>query len=81
MKFSIKYFLGKYDQIRIFMQIWSHLRKKPLMENPSCLGETGIFKAKTLIRDFKHVLARIERVDTVFSTNEKLCQKCPYLSR
>ena len=80
MKFTIKCFLGKYDQIRIFMQIWSHLLKKPLMENPSCSGETEFFKAKMLIRDFKHVLARIERVQTVFFTNAKLCQKCPYLS-
>ena len=26
-------FLSKCDQIRSFMQIWSHLPKKPLMEN------------------------------------------------
>ena len=25
MKFSIKDFLSKYEQIRIFLQIWSHL--------------------------------------------------------
>ena len=33
MKFSIKAFFGKYDQIRSFLQIWSHLPKKSLMEN------------------------------------------------
>ena len=33
MKFSIKDFLSKYDQIRSFLQIWSHLLKKSLMEN------------------------------------------------
>ena len=33
MKFSIKDFLSKCDQIRSFLQIWSHLRKKSLMEN------------------------------------------------
>ena len=33
MKFSIKDFLSKYDQIRSFLRISSHLLKKPLMEN------------------------------------------------
>ena len=33
MKFSIKYFFSKCDQIRSFLQIWSHLLKKSLMEN------------------------------------------------
>ena len=33
MKFSIKDYLSKYDQIRSFMRIWSHLLKKSLMEN------------------------------------------------
>ena len=33
MKFSIKDFFSKYDQIRIFLQIWSRLLKKSLMEN------------------------------------------------
>ena len=33
MKFSIKDFLGKCDQIRSFLQFQSHLLKKSLMEN------------------------------------------------
>ena len=33
MKFSIKGFFGKCDQICSFMRIWSHLLKKSLMEN------------------------------------------------
>ena len=33
MKFSIKDFFSKGDQIRSFLQIWSHLLKKSLMEN------------------------------------------------
>ena len=33
MKFSIKYFFSKCDQIRSFLLIWSHLLKKSLMEN------------------------------------------------
>ena len=33
MKFSIKDFFSKYDQIRSYLRIWSHLLKKSLMEN------------------------------------------------
>ena len=33
MKFSIKDFFNKCDQIRSFLRIWSHLMKKSLMEN------------------------------------------------
>ena len=33
MKFSVKGFFSKFDQIRIFLRVWSHLLKKSLMEN------------------------------------------------
>ena len=33
MKFSIKDFFNKFDQIRSLLPIWSHLLKKSLMEN------------------------------------------------
>ena len=33
MKFSIKDFFSRCDQIGSFQQIWSHLLKKSLMEN------------------------------------------------
>ena len=33
MKFSIKDFFSKRDLIRSFLQIWSYLLKKSLMEN------------------------------------------------
>ena len=33
MKFSIKDFSSKCDQIRSFLRIWSHLLEKSLMEN------------------------------------------------
>ena len=32
MKFSIKDFFSKFDKIPNFLQIWSHLLKKSLME-------------------------------------------------
>ena len=33
LNFSIKDFFSKCDQIRSFLRIWSHLLKRPLMEN------------------------------------------------
>ena len=36
MKFSIKIFFSKCDQIHSFLLIWSHLMKKSLMENFFC---------------------------------------------
>ena len=33
MKFSIKDFFSKFDQIRRKLRIWSHLLKKSLIEN------------------------------------------------
>ena len=33
MKFSIKDFFSKCDQIRSYLQIWSYLLKKSFMEN------------------------------------------------
>ena len=33
MRFSIKDFFSKFDQIYSFLWIWSHLLKKSLMEN------------------------------------------------
>ena len=33
MKFSIKVFLSKCDQIGSFLRIWSHLMKNSLVEN------------------------------------------------
>ena len=33
MKFSVKDFFFKYEQILSFLRIWSHLLKKSLMEN------------------------------------------------
>ena len=49
MKFSINDFFSKYDQIRSFLRIWSHVLKKSLMENfiffAACVAvyHTGIY--------------------------------------
>ena len=44
MKFSIKDFFSKYDQIRSFLQIWSHLLNKSLMENFSFCAVFKMYK-------------------------------------
>ena len=44
MKFSIKDFFSKCDQIRKKLQIWSHLRKKSLMENFTFCAVLGLIK-------------------------------------
>ena len=46
MKFSITDFFSKCDQIRSFLQIWSHLLKKSVMENfnfCAVFNATGLF--------------------------------------
>ena len=54
MKFSIKDFFSKCDQIRSFLRIWSHLLKKSLMENfivvqwDSHLGSESVPKTPNL---------------------------------
>ena len=40
---SIKDFFSKCDQIRSFLQIWSHLLKKSLMENFNLWNDVGVF--------------------------------------
>ena len=50
MKFSMKNFFSKCDQIGSFLQIWSHLLKKSLMENFISYAVLTIF-AKLFIID------------------------------
>ena len=45
MKFSIKDFFSKWDQIRRNLRIWSHLLKKSLMENFIFCAVIEIFEA------------------------------------
>ena len=58
-KFSIKDFFSKHDQIRRKLRIWSHLLKKPLMENFIFCVEwkTSFFVlvVKTLLRLFERI--------------------------
>ena len=48
MKFSVKDFFSKCDQIRKKLQIWSHLLKKSLMENSFHSVAKGTCLAKSV---------------------------------
>ena len=51
---TIKDFFGKYDQIRSFLRIWSHLLKKSLMENLIfCAVISSLIEPLSLANDFR----------------------------
>ena len=61
LKFSIKDFFSKCDQIRSFLPIWSHLLKKSLLENlifyavlDNLLNSAILVKAFSFPRAFLH---------------------------
>ena len=56
MKFSIKDFFSKYDQIQRKLQIWSHILKKSLMENLIFCAVLFIYYTMWLLYSFKLVL-------------------------
>ena len=62
MKFSIKDFFSKCDQTRSFLRIWSHLRKKSLMEN-------FIFCAVRVATDMYNKFWDVILLDSVRKTN------------
>ena len=51
MKFSVKGFLSKCDQIRSFLRIWSHLPKKSLTENFILWEVRGVIRTLSNIYD------------------------------
>ena len=50
MKFSIKSFFDKCNQIRSFLRIWSHLPKKYLMENFMFRAVEGLARDVALVK-------------------------------
>ena len=48
MKFSMKDFFSKCDEIRSFLRMWSHLLKKSLMENFIFCAVILVFKKTSL---------------------------------
>ena len=63
MKFSIKDFFSKCDQIRNFLGIWSHLLKKSIMEN-------FIFCALTVIIDRVIINIRERTIKEIATTRK-----------
>ena len=58
MKFSIKDFFSKCDQIHRKLRIWSHLLKKSLMENFIFLGSASLFMKKDFQMELYNLLAK-----------------------
>ena len=54
MKFSIKDFFSKCEEIRSFLGIWSHLLKKSLMEN-------FIFCAAAILEETIQIYERVSK--------------------
>ena len=64
MKFSIKDFFSKCDQIRSFLRIWSHLLKKSLMENfILCAVDEVLTKPQEVVNaDATHSTFKVDKV-------------------
>ena len=76
MKFSIKDFLSKCDQIRRKLRIWSHLRKKSLMESfifmcSEIMGylDDSFLRGDTFEESKKSVIAKIIHKIGISSTS------------
>ena len=70
MKFSIKDFFSKCDQIRSFLRIWSSLMKKSLMENVIFCAVL-VAEVAEIFRFNIHLLCK----DTMISkVNLKICR-------
>ena len=69
MKFSVKDFFSKRDQIRSFLRIWSHLLKKSLMENfIFCAVYYTLMYAHSM-----HVTEKMYHVHISMIKNMKIC--------
>ena len=62
MKFSIKDFFSKYDQIHSFLRTWSHLLNKSLTKIALIVNaKTNVFDF-----DFEHVLDQLFYVSVIY---------------
>ena len=66
MKFSIKGFFGKCDQICSFMRIWSHLLKKSLMDKFIVCAVQCFSSASCFVKQFLSSLYFFEKIFYVF---------------
>ena len=79
MKFSIKDFFCKCDQIRIFLRIWSHLPKKSLMKNfIFCAVSIKLTQKKVWDHKFRITIAlngNLSYLQTIWNFTKKLLWK------
>ena len=68
MKFPIKDFFSKCDQIRSFLRIWSHLLKKFLMENLIFCAVSGLLDGE-LNHSENQTLNRFAFLNALIPTN------------
>ena len=69
MKFSIKGFSSKYDQIRSFLRIWSHLLEKSLMENfIFCVVTLKVIQSLLLLISYQIRFSSCVKIIWVFCT-------------
>ena len=87
MKFSVKDFFSKCDQIRSFLPIWSHLLKKSLIKNFIFCVVHGLFVLKmeiskmkymTTFSDFEYQICVVvtDRVERIREINRGLHNFC-----
>ena len=76
MKFSIKDFFSKCDQIRSFLRIWSHLLKKSVMENIVQFGKLFLYSGVALYHHYQ-----LERIYRVKKNHQKDTSKKPVAGR
>ena len=76
-KFSIKYFFSKWDQIHSKLQIWSHLLKKYLMENFSAVLRVRI-SMSTLPKYFQYLEYFWSAFSHIWTEYGDLLCKSPY---
>ena len=81
MKFSIKDFFSKCDQISSFMQIWSHLPRKSLMESSFFVKCISVFvlHQRRSHDPRKHPRWRVlQQSLTVFGSMLSITALCPF---
>ena len=84
--FSIKGFFSKYDQISSFLQIWSHLLMKSLMENFIFCAMSVRGKCKTYnsfyVLIMTQLIVALNRIDQYRSVSISIshCVECIYLT-
>ena len=71
MKFSIKDFSSKCDQIRSFLRVWSHLLEKSLMQN-------FIFCAVLFALDLSSFLIEKTINRVIFSSSDSYISQCVF---